>query len=208
MGMEDYDYLYKIVLIGDASVGKTNILNQLKEERFKRDSKATIGVEFESKTFKLKDAIVKAQIWDTAGQERFRAITRAYYRGTLGALIVYDVTVSNSFEHAIGEWYNQLQESLTENITIMLVGNKIDLVDQRQISSEQGENVAAQMNILFYETSALTGENINKAFSVLIENVYQQNKKLRERKTQISEKSYSLKGKKVKKTKRRTGCCG
>lgn len=123
---EEFDYLFKIVIIGDSGVGKTNLLSRFVDGTFSIDSKPTIGVEFATKTHNIDGKIIKNQIWDTAGQERFRAITNAYYRGAQGAVVVYDLTKSRTFDH-IEKWLAELRDNAEQDITIMLLGNKCDL---------------------------------------------------------------------------------
>ncbi|KAH0985750.1 hypothetical protein GBA52_012927 [Prunus armeniaca] len=123
---DDYDYLFKVVLIGDSGVGKSNLLSRFTRNEFSLESKSTIGVEFATRSIRVDDKVVKAQIWDTAGQERYRAITSAYYRGAVGALLVYDVTRHVTFEN-VERWLKELRDHTDANIVIMLVGNKGDL---------------------------------------------------------------------------------
>ncbi len=169
---DDYDMMFKIVLIGDSSVGKTNIMNKYLKNEFREDSKATVGVEFGSKQFIIDNHKVKAQIWDTAGQERYRAITNAYYKGSKGAFIVYDITRKETFE-SVDKWVNDLTMACDKNLTTILIGNKSDLEDQRQITKEQGEEKAKSFQLAFLEMSALSGENLEKGFNMLISEVYQ-----------------------------------
>jgi Ras-related protein Rab-11B len=138
---EEYDLIIKIVLIGDSSVGKSNILLRYLRNDFKFDSKATVGVEFGSKNFNLDDVKIKAQIWDTAGQERYRSITNAYYKGAKGALVVYDITRPNTLD-SVDRWITELKKSSDENVTILLIGNKSDMEADRKVSKEEGEEKA------------------------------------------------------------------
>lgn len=163
----DPDYLLKIVLIGDSGVGKTNLLSRFTRDQFNPDSKSTIGVEFATKTMEVEGKTVKAQIWDTAGQERYRAITSAYYRGAIGALLLYDVTSSLTFQ-SLNRWLQELRENADSNIVVMLVGNKCDLAESRAVSTEEGTGMAKQENLLFIETSALNATNVQESFSQLI----------------------------------------
>lgn len=163
----DPDLLLKIVLIGESGVGKTNLLSRFSRDQFNPNSKSTIGVEFATKTFNVEDKNVKVQIWDTAGQERYRAITSAYYRGAVGAMLLYDITSSLTFS-SLERWLKELRENSDPNIIVMLVGNKSDLTEYRSISREDGMNFAKGQNLLFIETSAKTSENVNKSFSTLI----------------------------------------
>ena len=175
--MEDdgYDILFKIILVGDTSVGKTNIINKYIKNEFREDFYATIGVEFSHKKFVVENRKIKAQIWDTAGQERYKAITRAYYKGAKGAFIVYDITRKETFDD-VDKWRNELISSCNQEITVMLIGNKCDLEDQREISKEQGEEKAKSSGFSFLETSALSEENLEKGFQMLIEEIYQKYK--------------------------------
>jgi len=166
-----YDMIFKIVIVGDSSVGKTNILTKYLRDEFDENSKATVGVEFGTKNFDIEGNIVKAQIWDTAGQERYRSITNAYYKGSKGCLLVYDITRKGTFE-SIDRWVSDLKASSENNMSIILLGNKSDLENERQISTEEGEEKAKFYKMAFMETSALNGNNIEIAFKTLVKNVY------------------------------------
>ena len=172
--MEDdnYEFMFKVVLVGDSFVGKTNIMSKYLKNEFHEDSKATVGVEFGSKQFNVEGHSIKAQIWDTAGQERYKSITSAYYKGAKGAFIVYDITRKNSFD-SIDKWINDVTAVADKKITIVLIGNKSDLEDQRQVTKEQGEDKANKLQVAFLETSAFSGENLEKAFQMMIKEVYQ-----------------------------------
>jgi Ras-related protein Rab-11A len=142
MSEEDYDMIFKIVLIGDSGVGKTNILSRYLKNEFLNDSKATVGVEFGSKKFEIKDYKIKAQIWDTAGQERYKSITNAYYKGAKGALLVYDVGRKNTFD-SIDKWIPDLRQNGDPNVTIILIANKCDIAEEaREVTTEDGEKKA------------------------------------------------------------------
>jgi Ras-related protein Rab-11A len=171
--MEDdnYEMMFKVVLVGDSFVGKTNIMSKYLKNEFHEDSKATVGVEFGSKQFNIEGHAIKAQIWDTAGQERYKAITSAYYKGAKGAFVVYDITRKGSFE-SIDKWVNDLTGTADKKITIVIIGNKCDLEDQRQITKEQGEEKASKLEAAFLETSAFSGENLDKAFEMMMNQVY------------------------------------
>ncbi|URE29319.1 ras-related protein [Musa troglodytarum] len=140
MADEDYDYLFKVVLIGDSGVGKTNLLSRFARNEFSFESKSTVGVEFATRTIHVDNKLIKAQIWDTAGQERYRAITSAYYRGSAAALVVYDVTRHVTFENA-ERWLRELRNHTDANLVVMLVGNKADLGHIRAVSLEESTNV-------------------------------------------------------------------
>ena len=171
--MEDdnYEMMFKVVLVGDSFVGKTNIMSKYLKNEFHEDSKATVGVEFGSKQFNVEGHIIKAQIWDTAGQERYKAITSAYYKGAKGAFVVYDITRKSSFE-SIDKWVSDLTSAADKKLTIVVIGNKSDLEDQRQVTKEQGQEKASKLEVAFLETSAFSGENLDKAFEMMINEVY------------------------------------
>ncbi|KAK7831279.1 ras-related protein rab11c [Quercus suber] len=159
-----YDYLFKIVLIGDSGVGKSNILSRFTRNEFCLESKSTIGVEFATRT-------LQAQIWDTAGQERYRAITSAYYRGAVGALLVYDITKRQTFEN-VQRWLRELREHADSNIVIMLAGNKADLNHLRAVSAADAQVLAENESLSFLETSALEALNVEKAFQTILFDIY------------------------------------
>ena len=170
-GDDDYDYLFKIVLIGDSGVGKSNLLYRFTRNEFNLESKTTIGVEFSQKNVQIQCKNIRAQIWDTAGQERYRAITSAYYRGALGAMLVYDVCKVETFE-SLGKWLKELKEHTDPQTTVMLVGNKCDLKHLRAIKTEDGMRFAQKNNLAFIETSALENSNVNTAFEQILEAIY------------------------------------
>ncbi|KAL7598799.1 ras-related protein Rab2BV [Lactuca sativa] len=167
----EYDYLFKIVLIGDSGVGKSNILSRFTRNEFCLESKSTIGVEFATRTIEVDGKTIKAQIWDTAGQERYRAITSAYYRGAVGALLVYDITKRPTFGN-LQRWLRELREHADGNIVLMLAGNKSDLNHLRSVAEEDGQCLAEKEGLSFLETSALESYNIEKAFHTLLTDVY------------------------------------
>ncbi|XP_072971286.1 ras-related protein Rab11D-like [Typha angustifolia] len=165
------DYVFKVVLIGDSAVGKSQILARFARNEFSLDSKATIGVEFQTRTLVIEHKSVKAQIWDTAGQERYRAVTSAYYRGAVGALLVYDITKRQTFDH-ISRWLDELRGHADKNIVIMLIGNKTDLEDQRAVSTEDAKEFAEKENLFFLETSALQATNVEAAFQTVLTEIF------------------------------------
>jgi len=170
-GQEEYDYLFKVVLIGDSGVGKSNLLSRFTRNEFSLETKTTIGVEFATRSIQCEGKITKAQIWDTAGQERYRAITSAYYRAAVGALLVYAINSRNSFRN-IERWLAELRENADRNIVIMLVGNKSDLKHLREVSTEEATEFAQKNGLLFMETSALDGDKVEDAFQQLITTIY------------------------------------
>jgi len=170
-GQGKYDYLFKVVVIGDSGVGKSNLLSRFTRDEFNIESKSTIGVEFATRSVSVAGKTIKAQIWDTAGQERYRAITSAYYRGAVGALVVYDITKDVSFEN-VEKWLAELKENATADITMLLVGNKTDLAAQRAVSTERGKAYAAERSITFLEASALTASNVEASFLQILSEIY------------------------------------
>ena len=168
---KNYEMMFKVVLVGDSFVGKTNMMSKYLKNEFKSDSKATVGVEFGSKEFNIEGHSINAQIWDTAGQERYKAITSAYYKGAKGAFVVYDITRKDSFA-SIDKWISDLTSVADKKLTIVVIGNKCDLEDQRQVTKEEGEEKANQLQVAFLETSALSGANLDKAFEMMINEVY------------------------------------
>ncbi|KAL8188808.1 hypothetical protein R6Q57_029563 [Mikania cordata] len=168
---EEYDYLFKVVLIGDSGVGKSNLLSRFTRNEFCLESKSTIGVEFATRTLQVEGRTIKAQIWDTAGQERYRAITSAYYRGALGALLVYDVTKPTTFEN-ISRWLKELRDHADANIVIMLIGNKTDLKHLRAVAVEDAQSFAEREGLSFIETSALEAVNVEKSFQTILGEIY------------------------------------
>ncbi|KAI3466511.1 hypothetical protein Pfo_023174 [Paulownia fortunei] len=165
------DYLFKIVLIGDSAVGKSNLLARFARDEFYPNSKSTIGVEFQTQKMNISGKEVKAQIWDTAGQERFRAVTSAYYRGAVGALLVYDISRRQTFE-SIGRWLNELHTHSDMNVVTILVGNKSDLKDAREVTTAEGKALAESQGLFFIETSALDSSNVAAAFQTVVGEIY------------------------------------
>ncbi|PSS05636.1 Ras-related protein [Actinidia chinensis var. chinensis] len=168
---DEYDYLFKLVLIGDSGVGKSNLLSRFTRNEFNLESKSTIGVEFATKSLKIDGKVIKAQIWDTAGQERYRAITSAYYRGAVGALLVYDVTRHTTFENVM-RWLKELRDHTDPNIVLMLIGNKSDLRHLVAVSTDDGKALAERESLYFMETSALEATNVESAFTELLTQIY------------------------------------
>ncbi|KAJ8267862.1 hypothetical protein COCON_G00130340 [Conger conger] len=204
---DEYDYLFKVVLIGDSGVGKSNLLSRFTRNEFNLESKSTIGVEFATRSIQVEGKTVKAQIWDTAGQERYRAITsppsgdetfswvraplsvarlcchcvtltlapllvrRRYYRGAVGALLVYDIAKHLTYENA-ERWLKELQDHADNNIVIMLVGNKSDLRHLRAVPTDEAKAFAEKHGLSFLETSALDSSNVELAFQTILTAIY------------------------------------
>ena len=165
------DYLFKIIVLGDCAVGKSNILSKYSKNIFNKSSKSTIGVELFTKFYKYENKLIKVNIWDTAGQERFTSMITTYYKGAKGALLVYDITRRNTFNN-IDNWLKELIAINSDKISIMLIGNKNDLSLLRRVSKSEAQYKANKYGIKFYETSALDSSNINHAFEDLIKDIY------------------------------------
>lgn len=160
----DYDYLIKLLLIGDSGVGKSCLLLRFSEDSFTTSFITTIGIDFKIRTVELDGKRIKLQIWDTAGQERFRTITTAYYRGAMGILLVYDVTDETSFNN-IRNWMRNIEQHASDNVNKILVGNKADMDEsKRAVPTARGQALADEYGIKFFETSAKTNQNVEQVF--------------------------------------------
>lgn len=166
-----YHYLFKYIIIGDTAVGKSCLLLQFTDKRFRADHDLTIGVEFGARLIGIDNKQVKLQIWDTAGQESFRSITRSYYRGASGALLVYDISRRDTFNH-LSNWLEEARQNASPNMVIMLIGNKSDL-DRREVSYEEGDAFAREHGLVFRETSAKTSTNVEEAFVQTARKIYE-----------------------------------
>ncbi|CAD8126725.1 unnamed protein product [Paramecium sonneborni] len=168
---QDYDWLVKVIVIGDSGVGKTNILSQFCDAKFSITHMATLGVDFKIKTIDVDGKKLKLQIWDTAGQERFRNITKTYYKGAQGVILTYSVIDRQSFQNVDG-WLRSIQENTNSNdVQLVLVGNKADMSAERQVTMEEGQKLSQQYNIPFFETSAKSNMNINESFNNLAQRI-------------------------------------
>ncbi|XP_054457218.1 ras-related protein Rab-4B isoform X2 [Anoplopoma fimbria] len=164
------NFLFKFLVIGSAGTGKSCLLHQFIENKFKQDSNHTIGVEFGSRVVNVGGKTVKLQIWDTAGQERFRSVTRSYYRGAAGALLVYDITSRETY-NALTNWLTDARTLASPNIVIILCGNKKDLDADREVTFLEASRFAQENELMFLETSALTGENVEEGFLKCARNI-------------------------------------
>ncbi|XP_005429444.2 ras-related protein Rab-25 [Geospiza fortis] len=180
---EDYNFVFKVVLIGESGVGKTNLLSRFTRNEFNHDSRTTIGVEFSTRTILVGDAAVKAQIWDTAGLERYRAITSAYYRGAVGALVVFDITKHQTYD-VVDRWLKELYDHAEASIVVMLVGNKTDLAQAREVPMEEAKMFADNNGLLFVETSALDSTNVEEAFETILKEIFYKVQKQKQRSSQ------------------------
>ncbi len=212
MDDESYDLIFKLILIGDTGVGKSNILSRYINNEFSLATQPTVGVEFGSKIIKKDDKSIKLQIWDTAGQERYKSITNAYYKGSKGAFIVYDISRKTTFEN-VDKWIGELKDNASEDVHIMIVGNKSDLEDKREVNTEEVAKKAEQYKIAFCETSALKGKNIEFAFESLVNEITKnvENERKTEIKTEEESKTINLNTEEEKKVnseeKTKKKCC-
>ena len=168
---EKYDYLVKLVIIGDTAVGKTNILLRYVNEQYKATHITTIGVDFKIKSINVDGIRIRMQIWDTAGQERFKTITETYYKGAAGVVLVYSVTDRKTF-NSLENWIKQINDSQPESMCKIIVGNKVDCSQaERQVTTAEGEQLAKKYGVPFIETSALDNLNIGETFATIAKDI-------------------------------------
>jgi len=184
-----YSFLFKYIIIGDTGVGKSCLLLQFTDKRFQPVHDLTIGVEFGARMVTIENKQIKLQIWDTAGQESFRSITRSYYRGAAGALLVYDITRRETFNH-LTNWLEDAKTHANGNMTIILVGNKSDLDHRRTVTYEEGEKFAKEHGLIFLETSAKTAANVEEAFINTAKKIYE---KIQKGAFDVTNESYGIK---------------
>ena len=205
-----FDYLLKYIIVGDSSVGKSNLLMKFIQNKFTEEYLTTIGVEFGTKNIKVNNKIYRIQIWDTAGQEYFRSIARAYFKNCVCAMVVYDITCKESFEN-VKNWLQDIHEESPKTVLICLIGNKIDLEDKRIITFDEGKKFSTENGIIFMETSAKTGEGINEIFEQSVKEI---EKKMKENFYDLNSETCGIKKGKLKnidlnsdKKKIKNGCC-
>ena len=204
---QEYDYLFKLLLIGNSSVGKSSLLVRFVDDIWEENFVPTIGVDFKLKTLDVNGKKVKLQIWDTAGQERFKNITASYYRGGNGVLVVYDITDRDSFTN-LTSWLIEIEKNANKNVFKLLIGNKNDLESERKVTTEEGKEFADSNGMKFIETSAKTADKVYEAFELLTKEIIKNNlnkdkvitNKATERKIELN-KGADLNKKKEK------GCC-
>ena len=191
------DCVYKVLLLGDSTVGKTCFLLRYCDKTFQEAHLSTIGLDYRLKSMTLANGKhIKLQIWDTAGQDRFRAITKNYQKGANGIILIYDVTNIQSFEN-VKNWIAQIKEEANPNAIIYLAGNKIDVNEsQKAVKTEDGKKIADELTIKFYETSAKNGINVNEIFEDLVEKIDEIYSKIGVPKAEVKNKLYKAKTKK------------
>ncbi|XP_013394689.1 ras-related protein Rab-39B [Lingula anatina] len=169
-----FEYQFRLILIGDSTVGKSSLLKYFTEGKFSEVCDPTVGVDFFARLIEVKPGVrVKLQLWDTAGQERFRAITKSYYRNSVGALLVYDITKRVSFENLTG-WLEEARQHIEPNKAVFLVvGHKADAEEDRQVTTREGKLLAEHNGLKFLETSAVTGLNVEECFLTVARDVYE-----------------------------------
>jgi len=168
--MSDYDYLFKLLLIGDSGVGKSCLLLRFADNTYTDSYISTIGVDFKIRTVEIDGKTVKLQIWDTAGQERFRTITSSYYRGAHGIIVVYDVTDKVSFNN-VKQWLGEIDRYACQSVNKLLVGNKADLVEKKVVDFNEAKEFADSLSISFLETSAKSAQNVEEAFITMTKQI-------------------------------------
>ena len=166
MSEEEYDYIFKVLLIGNSDVGKSSLILRYVDQIWNDVFVPTIGVDFKVKSLQIDNKRVKMQIWDTAGQERFRNVISSYFKGAHGILLIYDITARDSFKE-LENWLGEVERNATPQVLKILIGNKCDLDEQRQITVDEGEAFAARNGMKFIETSAKNNTNVNEAFEAL-----------------------------------------
>jgi small GTP-binding protein len=188
------DCVYKVLLLGDSTVGRTCFLMRYTDNTYQEIHMSTIGIDNKFKDVELEDGKkVKIQIWDTAGQDRFRSITRNYYKGANGIVLIFDVTNKKSYEN-VKNWVKQIKEEVSSRVTIILVANKIDDVNHRIVTKEEGEKIANECGLMFFECSAKTGENIEHAFNELVKKTVENYSKVGQGGEKLKKKKNSKKG--------------
>ena len=205
MDDENYDFIFKVLLLGNSDVGKSSLLLRYVDSVWNDAFVPTIGVDFKVKTLTINEKKVKMQIWDTAGQERFRTVVATYFRGAHGILLLYDVTNKDSFKN-LESWLIEIEKNAKEKVLKILIGNKCDLTDDREISTEEGKAFALRNGMEFMETSAKMNTNVTEAFETLGKLMIEFNSKGNQG-TQKNNDNKNLKAGSGKNLKTKKGCC-
>ena len=204
MAEEDYDFIFKVLLLGNSDVGKSSLILRYVDQVWSDTFVPTIGVDFKVKTLELQNKQIKMQIWDTAGQERFRNVISSYFRGAHGILLIYDVTNRDSFKN-LESWLIEIEKNASENVLKILIGNKNDLVDDKEIKTEEGQAFANRNGMQFIETSAKENTNVTEAFESLAKLMMEFNSEKKAPTTKNDKKALSASAGKDLKTKKK--CC-
>ena len=204
MAEEDYDFIFKVLLLGNSDVGKSSLILRYVDQVWSDTFVPTIGVDFKVKTLELQNKQIKMQIWDTAGQERFRNVISSYFRGAHGILLIYDVTNRDSFKN-LESWLIEIEKNASENVLKILIGNKNDLVDDKEIKTEEGQAFANRNGMQFIETSAKENTNVTEAFECLAKLMMEFNSEKKAPTTKNDKKALSASAGKDLKTKKK--CC-
>ena len=203
MAEEEYDFIFKVLLLGNSDVGKSSLLLRYVDGTWSDSFVPTIGVDFKIKTMEINSKKVKMQIWDTAGQERFRNVISSYFRGGHGILLIYDVTDRDSFKN-LGNWLIEIEKNANEGVLKILIGNKCDLEENRVITTKEGTDFANSNGMKFFETSAKNDINVSEAFQMLATQLIE-NSSENKKATSKEDKKISVSSAKSLKTKK--GCC-
>lgn len=172
MDINKYDHLIKVLLVGDSGSGKSSLILRYDENKFTSNFMHTLGIDFKIKMINLDNKIIKLQIWDTAGQERYKTITKSFFRGSMAIILVYDTTNPTSFDN-IRSWLLLIENNISNNVILVLVGSKTDLENQKIITTEMGQALADEYNMKFYETSSKSGLNVNELFIETTHSAYE-----------------------------------
>ena len=206
MGDENYDFIFKVLLLGNSDVGKSSLLLRYVDSVWSDTFVPTIGVDFKVKTIEIEGKKVKLQIWDTAGQERFRTVVSTYFRGAHGIFLIYDITNRDSFKN-LENWLIEIEKNASENVLKILIGNKNDLEDERDIASDEGKAFANRNGMQFIETSAKMNTNVNEAFETLGKLMIEFNSQQKQAMTQDKKDKKVLGASSGKNLNTKKGCC-
>ena len=206
MGDENYDFIFKVLLLGNSDVGKSSLLLRYVDSVWSDTFVPTIGVDFKVKTIEIGGKKVKLQIWDTAGQERFRTVVSTYFRGAHGIFLIYDITNRDSFKN-LENWLIEIEKNASENVLKILIGNKNDLEDERDISPDEGKSFANRNGMQFIETSAKMNTNVNEAFETLGKLMIEFNSQQKQAMTQDKKDKKVLGASSGKNLNTKKGCC-
>eukprot|EP01095_Lingulamoeba_sp_RSL-Kostka_P006577 TRINITY_DN2070_c1_g2_i2.p1 TRINITY_DN2070_c1_g2~~TRINITY_DN2070_c1_g2_i2.p1 ORF type:complete len:212 (-),score=59.27 TRINITY_DN2070_c1_g2_i2:93-728(-) len=202
----EYDFLFKLLLIGDSGVGKSCLLLRFADDCYSESYISTIGVDFKIRTIEMNGKTIKLQIWDTAGQERFRTITSSYYRGSHAIVVVYDVTDKKSFTN-VKSWLGEIQRYASENVNKLIVGNKCDNVEERVVDYDEAEEFCKSIGVDYVETSAKQSINVEKMFNMITENTLAERCKETSKKTITEQYQQKIKLTSPSTNKIKLGCC-